>query len=101
MKYPPAPLTPFLAALCIRRTMRILSEQRERKDLDPLTLSTSIPCALLNSLASLFATPLVCFQSLAASFAKIPGVGGSQTALRGTGVGYRGLLGGTPGRMYP
>src|ERR1700758_871213 len=72
MKYPP---TPFLPALCIRRRMHILNEQRERKDLDPLTRSASIACTLLNSLASLFATPLVCFQSFAASFPKTPGVG--------------------------
>jgi hypothetical protein len=89
MKYSPAPLTPFLAALCIRRRMPILNEQRERKDLDPLTLSTSIACALLNSLAALFATPLICFQSLADSFAKIPG------------VGYPGRFCGTPAVRHP
>src|SRR6266849_9570503 len=80
MKYSPAPLTPFLAALlCIRRRMHILSEQREPKDLDQLSSHTPIACALLNSLASLFAPALVCFQSFADSFAKTPGVGVSRT----------------------
>jgi hypothetical protein len=83
MKYPPAPLTPFLAALlCIRRRMHTLNEQRELKGFDPLTLSTSISCALLNSLASLFASPLVCYQSFAASFFKTPGWGYSATPPR-------------------
>src|SRR5258708_1719336 len=77
MKYPPAALTPFLASLlCIRRRMHILSEQREPKDLDQLSAHTSIACALLNSLASLFPLALVCFQSFADSFGKTPGVWG-------------------------
>src|ERR1700730_3570099 len=40
-----------------------------------VTLSPSISCRLLKSLASLFAIPVLCFQQLAASFHKIPGVG--------------------------
>ncbi len=75
MKYPPAPLTPFLASPPrIRRRTQILNDQRELKDYQP-TLSASIACRLLNSLASLFSTPFLYFQSLAASFVKIPGVG--------------------------
>jgi hypothetical protein len=41
-----------------------------------LTLGPSIACRLLKSLASLFATRALCFQQLAASFCKTPGVGG-------------------------
>src|SRR6267154_2195113 len=75
MKYPPAPLTPFLASPPrIRRRTHIPNEQRELKDHQP-TLSASIACRLLNSLASLFAPRILCFQRLAASFAKISGGG--------------------------
>jgi hypothetical protein len=75
MKYPPAPLTPFLASPPrIRRRTLIPNEQRELKDHQP-TLSASIACRLLKSLASLFVPRILCFQRLAASFAKIPGVG--------------------------
>ena len=35
----------------------------------------SVDCGLFCSLASLFRGPSVCFQQLAASFAKLPGVG--------------------------
>ena len=77
MKYPPAPLTPFLASPPrIRRRTHIPNEQREPKDHQP-TLSASIACRLLNSLASLFSTPFLYFQSLAASFRKTPGVWGT------------------------
>jgi len=38
-----------------------------------VTLDPSISCRLLKSLASLLATPVLCFQQLAASFNKIPG----------------------------
>src|SRR5437899_10667340 len=77
MKYPPAPLTPFLAPPPrIRRRTHIPNEQRELKDHQP-TLSASIACRLLKSLASLFSTPFLYFQSLAASFRKTPGVWGT------------------------
>src|SRR5882762_2548903 len=77
MKYQPAPLTPFLASPPrIRRRTQILNEQRELKD-HQLTLSASIACRLLKSLASLFAPRILCFQRLAASFRKTPGVGGT------------------------
>src|SRR5882762_7832890 len=75
MKYPPPALTPFLASPpCIQRRTHILNEQQELKDHQP-TLSVSMGCRLLNSLASLFAPRILCFQRLAASFAKIPGGG--------------------------
>src|SRR3981189_3127550 len=75
MKYPPAPLTPFLASTPrIRRRTHILNEQRELKDHQP-TLRASIACRLLKSLASLFSIPFLYFQSLAASFRKTPGGG--------------------------
>src|SRR5882724_304405 len=77
MKYPPAPLTPFLASpLSIPRRTHIPNEQRELKDHQP-TLSASIACRLLKSLASLFAPRILCFQRLAASFVRIPGGGGT------------------------
>src|SRR5882762_5999382 len=81
MKYPPAPLTPFLASPPrIRRRTHIPNEQRELKDHQP-TLSASIACRLLKSLASLFALRILCFQRLAASFAKIPGGWGTPAAI--------------------
>src|SRR6267378_5314006 len=77
MEYLPDPLTPFLASpLSIRRRTHIPNEQRELKDHQP-TLSASMGCRLLKSLASLFSTPFLYFQSLAASFARIPGGGGT------------------------
>ena len=77
MKYPPAPLTPFLASPPrIRRRTHIPNEQRELNDHQP-TLSASMGCRLLKSLASLFSPPFLYFQSLAASFARIPGGGGT------------------------
>jgi hypothetical protein len=82
MKYPPAPLTPFLAALlCIRRRIHILSEP-EPKGLDRLTPSTSVACSLLKSLASLFPPRFLYFQSLAVSFRKTPGRVGYCVPLR-------------------
>jgi hypothetical protein len=56
--------------------MHILTEQRDLKDLDP-TLSASIACRLLKSLASLFPSPFLYFQSFAASFRETPGVWGT------------------------
>jgi hypothetical protein len=77
MKYPSAPLTPFLAPLpCIRPGTHILSE-RDPKDPDRLTPGTSITCRLLNPLGSLFASRFLYFQSFAASFSKTPGVWGT------------------------
>jgi hypothetical protein len=75
MKYPPAPLTPFLASPLedpVRPSLFYLLTSR-----GPVALSAcaSIACRLWNSLSTPFSTPLVCFQSLAASFCKTPGWG--------------------------
>jgi hypothetical protein len=52
--------------------------------------TNSRPVNLLQPLASLFPTPVLCFQQLAASFPKIPGV-----------VGYPKRIYGTPGWGVP
>ena len=75
MKYPPAPLTPFLAALPQNappsfRCHRPVAETRK-----PRSCVSSTAWPLLISLASLFATPPLSFQSFTASFLKTPGVG--------------------------
>src|SRR5712692_10627603 len=51
-------------------------EQTSRSALPLLPLSPLLPsaCALLNSLAALFPTPVLCFQQLPHSFPKTPGV---------------------------
>src|ERR1700730_3778269 len=41
----------------------------------PLTLDPSISCSLFQPLGSPFPTPVLCFQQLAASFCRTPGVG--------------------------
>jgi len=51
----------------------------------------SAACSLLFSLLSFFCTRSLCFQHLAASFAKIPGVWVSRTVLRDTWVPNAGL----------
>ncbi len=67
MKYPPAPLTPFLAALlCIRRRAHIPSEQREPKDLNQLSASTTTACSLF-ALSLLRFRPSACLFSTAYS----------------------------------
>jgi hypothetical protein len=72
MKYPASPLTPFLASY------------PENSHLDgfddplifPARASSNYPrFNSLQPLASLFPLPILCFQRLAASFAKTPGVG--------------------------
>src|SRR5216683_2919729 len=51
-------------------------EQTSLGPLPQLPLSPLLPsaCALLNSLAALFPTPVLCFQQLRDSFCKTPGV---------------------------
>src|SRR6266849_9280786 len=51
-------------------------EQTSRNALPLLPLSPLFPsaCALLNSLAALFPTPVLCFQQVPHSFPKTPGV---------------------------
>jgi|ERR1700719_2665740 len=75
MKYPPALLTAFLAALPQKAPISFGSRSLISQQGTPLSADAAIACSLLNSLACLFATPLLCFQSLAASFAKIGGMG--------------------------
>jgi hypothetical protein len=75
MKYPPAPLTPFVAALPQKAPISFRSRSLISHQGAPLSVHASIACSLLNSLASLFATPLLCFQSFADSFVKTGGVG--------------------------
>src|SRR5260221_11064082 len=75
MKYPARSLTPSLATL--PQDVPLCSPRHLLVSIPFPVLSTckSTACALLNSLASLFATPFLCFQLLADSFAKRGGVG--------------------------
>jgi hypothetical protein len=67
MKYPPAPLTPFLVSLlCIRQRTHILSEQREPEDLNQLSARTTTPCRLFALSLQRF-RPLACLFSTACS----------------------------------
>jgi hypothetical protein len=77
MKYPAAPPTPFLAALPQKTRVPFRSQLLPSRTAQALSVRTTIACSLLKSLASLFASPVLCFQWLAASFHKTPG-----------GVGY-------------
>ena len=81
MKYSPAPLTPSFATLPQNPPRLFRYHSPVSYAAQTLNTYASIACALLNSLAALFATPILCFQSLAASFAKYRGVGcpGTQT----------------------
>ncbi len=79
MKYPPAPLTPFFASLPLTRPHRFLRHARPSRTAQVLSAGASIACALLNSLASLFAAAVLYFQSFAHSFAKYPGYGVSRS----------------------
>src|SRR5260221_3701654 len=74
MKYPARSLTPSLATL--PQDVPLCSPRHLLVSIPFPVLSTckSTACALLNSLASLFATPFLCFQLLADSFAKIGGL---------------------------
>jgi hypothetical protein len=75
MKYPPALLTPFLAALPSKAPISFHYRSLISHQGTPLSAYASIACSLLNSLASLFATPFLYFQSFADSFVKTGGVG--------------------------
>jgi hypothetical protein len=67
MKYPPAPLTPFLASLlCIRRRTHTLIEPRESKDLNQLSASATTACSLFALSLQRF-RPLACLFSTACS----------------------------------
>ena len=75
MKYTSAPLTPFLATLPQDAPVGSPRHSLVSNSTPLLSICASIACALLNSLAALFSTAVVCFQSFADSFAKTPGVG--------------------------
>jgi len=112
MKYPPAPLTPFLASLlCIRRRTHILSEQREPKDLNQLSASTAIACSLFALSLQRF-RPLACLFSTACSlFCKNTRGGGipvrwmdsrrESTKPPDAGDGFAGHQGGSLDRLNP
>src|SRR5260370_18734273 len=74
MKYPASLLTPFLATLS--QDVPLGSRRHPRVSILSTLLSAcaSIACALLKSLASLFVTPFLYFQSVADC--KKPGGGG-------------------------
>ena len=74
---------------------------RSSRGHSPLAISPllSSTCRLLRSLCPLFRTPVLCFQSLAASFCKTPGVGVSRMLLRDTRGGVlRSGISATSGR---
>src|SRR5260221_5419838 len=93
MKYPVSHLTPSLATL--PQDVPLRSPRHLLASIPSPALSSykSTACALLNSLASLFATPSLCFQSFADSFAKIGGVGGCPAPLPATRLPREGPLG--------
>lgn len=82
MKYSASPLTPFFAALPRNAPVSLRCHRLVTETGKPRSSISSIACTLLNSLAAFFATPLLCFQSLANSFAKTPGVGVPRMVLR-------------------
>ena len=75
MKYPNSPLTPSFATLPQNPPHRLHHPSLIPCTPKALNAYASIACALLNSLATLFSFAVVCFQELAHSFAKTPGVG--------------------------
>jgi len=88
MKYPPAPLTPFLAALPQNPRHPFRFQLLPSRTAQGLSAAPSIACALLNSLVALFATPVLYFQWLAASFRKTPG-GGYPASVQSSGSPQR------------
>ena len=82
MKYGTRRLTPFLAALPQNFLHYLLAHSRVSRAAQTLSARASMPCALLKSLVALFSTAVVCFQELAGSFAKTPGVGVARQQLR-------------------
>src|SRR5713226_6434763 len=87
MKYPPAPLTPFTAALPQKPRHPFRCQLQPSRRAQGLSAAPSLACALLNSLVALFSAPVLYFQRLAHSFARTPGVWGIPNVLRDTGVG--------------
>ena len=82
MKYGVSPLTPFLTALSQISPHGYYRNSIITRTAQALSARDSMPCALLNSLVALFSTAVVCFQELAHSFAKTPGVGVPRRQLR-------------------
>ena len=80
MKYPTSPLTPSVATLPEHPLRSCHSHSSISHPAKALTCTTSIVCRLLKSLGSLFEPAVVCFQRLAASFRKTPGVAYPRTA---------------------
>src|SRR5579859_4157461 len=75
MKYPASSLTPLFPALPAQAPFASGHRSLVSHTAKLLNTHGSIACALLNSLASLFAHAFVCFQSFADSFCKIGGWG--------------------------
>ena len=85
----PLPATPFLSHPCKTpgvspSLLFVFRTQCLCVALFLATLLLPAACSLLNSLGSLFATPVVCFQCFTASFAKMRGWGGHPECLCGT-----------------
>ena len=70
MKYPPAPLTPFLAALPQNPPHRFRPHSLVPRTAKALSAHSSIACALFELSCRSFFNAALCFQSLAHSFAK-------------------------------
>src|SRR5712692_7577576 len=64
MKYPPAALTPFLAALPQKLPHPFRCQLLPSRATQGLSAGASMACALLNSLLALFSAPSLCFQWL-------------------------------------
>src|SRR5258706_8291111 len=75
MECPASPANPFSSDTYVEKRPSISCHPRFSISAAALSSSSSRACRLLKSLASLFATPLVCFQSVADSLCKTPGVG--------------------------
>jgi hypothetical protein len=88
MKYPPAPLTPFLASLPQNPRRAFRCHLLPSRTVQSPSAGASIACALLKSLVALFATPVLYFQWLAASFRKTPG-GGYPASVQSSGSPQR------------
>ena len=83
MKYPPAPLTPFLAALPQNPRHRFRPHSLAPRTAKPLSAHFPIACALFELSCRSFSSPSSLFSVACALFCK------------NTGVGYSFVLGGT------
>jgi hypothetical protein len=87
MKYPSAPLTPFLAALPQKPRHPFRCQLLPSRIAQGLSAGASIACALLNSLVALFQPLSFVFNGLRPLFAKHPGWGYPERFCRLTRVG--------------